>query len=264
MSFDDTKTVITPEQVALTYTLAGIGTRFGAMAIDTFAQTIASGIIIYALILLLPAVNWDQLSFVGQVAPFWVLAVSILAVFAIVWGYFIFWETVWSGRTPGKRMTGIRVMRDGGYPIDFRAAFVRNIARYVDFLPAAYGVGALAVFLSKDSKRLGDFAAGTIVVVDSRPLPRRPDVEQPPAAYRLLGDPSLLNLRALSREQFAVVERYLARSAELPVKVRLDLARKIAEPLLPVIGVEASSDPEYRYDLLLGEIASAYRGLAGH
>jgi len=264
MMFDDTKTVVTPEQVTLTYALAGIGTRFGAIVIDTFVQGVAMGIVVYLLVLLLPNVDWERLSLLGEVAPTWLLATAILASFAILWGYFIFWETIWSGRTPGKRLTGIRVVRDGGYPIDFRAAFARNIARYVDFLPFLYGVGALTIFLSRDSKRLGDFIAGTIVVVDARPLPPGPKAEQPPASYRLLGDPSLLNLRALSREQFSVVERYLARSAELPVKVRLELARKIAQPLLPVIGMAAPPGPDYRYDLLLSEIATAYHGLAGH
>jgi uncharacterized RDD family membrane protein YckC len=264
MSFDDTKTVVTPEQVTLTYALAGIGTRFGAMLLDTFAQGVAIGAIIALLMLVLPSVNWVRLSFVGEMAPSWIMAIAMLAFFGILWGYFIFWETVWSGRTPGKWVTGIRVVRDGGYPIDFRAAFVRNIVRYVDFLPAFYGTGALMVFLSRDSKRLGDYAAGTIVVVDARPLPRQTEAEQHLASYPLLGDPALLNLRALRREQFLVVERYLARSAELPVTVRMELARKIAEPLLPVIGLEVAPSADYRYDVLLAEIATAYRGLAGH
>jgi uncharacterized RDD family membrane protein YckC len=193
----------------------------------------------------------------------WLIAVIILSTFLLLWGYFIFWETVWSGQTPGKRLCGIRVLRDGGFPIDFRAAFLRNIVRYADFLPFFYGVGALTMFISKESKRLGDYAAGTIVVADARkgrpvkeapaPAPARPSPE-----YRLLGDPALLNLRALTREQFAVVERYLARRQELNDKVRLDLAQQIATPLFPVIGLEPPAG-EYPYDDFLTELAAAYR-----
>jgi uncharacterized RDD family membrane protein YckC len=263
MDLSDTKSVVTPEQVTLTYTLAGLGTRFGATVVDTFAQLVALGLLIYLLVLLLPRVNWARLEFLGEIAPAWVIALSVLGFFGIIWGYFVFWETVWSGRTPGKRLTGIRVLRDGGYPIDFRAAFVRNVVRYVDFLPFAYGVGAVTIFLSKESKRLGDYAAGTVVVVDARPMPKPAEAAASPAEYQLLGDPSLLNLRGLSRDQFAVVERFLARSNELPVGVRMKLAKEIAEPLLPVIGMESPLDPQFRYDVLLGEIAAAYRGLAG-
>src|SRR5574340_158861 len=127
-------------------------------------------------------------------------------------------------------------MRDGGFPIDFRAAFLRNIVRGIDAQPGlTYGVGLLAMFASKDSKRLGDYAAGTIVVVDprraaARPAPPPPQPAAPEAApealppppapdYQVIGDPTLLNLRAVSGEHGCVVCRLLSRWAALPVQM---------------------------------------------
>ena len=261
MSVDDTKTVITPEQVAVTYTLAGIGTRFGAMVVDTFAQAGMVALVVVILTMVMPGLAVAEVSSLARTLPAWVLATFMIIIFGIIWGYFVFWETVWSGRTPGKRLAGIRVLRDDGYPVDFRAAFVRNIARYVDFLPFAYGVGALTVFFSKDSKRLGDYAAGTVVVMDARAAPRPKDAYPGLAGQSALGDPSLLNLRALSREQFGVVERFVLRRGDLSAKVRREIAKKIAEPLYPVIGMEPPTDPNFPHEVFLVELTAAYRAL---
>lgn len=263
MSFDDTKTVVTPEQVSVTYTLAGIGTRFGAILLDTCIQGLVLVLIFLigtalGLSLDIQDVSWFE------TASAWVLAIVVLVVGSIGWGYFALFETYWNGQTPGKRATGIRVMRDGGYPVDFRAAFVRNVVRVADFLPAGYGVGALAMFLSKESKRLGDYAAGTIVVVDSRGAPKQPIVEPPPVAgqsseYTTLGDPALLNVRALSREQFVVIDRFLSRRTELAQKIRGEMARKIALPLMPLIGFQMPTVDWFPYETFLVELAAAYR-----
>jgi uncharacterized RDD family membrane protein YckC len=269
MDLNDTKTFTTPEQVAITYSLAGIGTRFAALLVDTLLEglLLLTLLIGFGLVTLGAGEVGDWLFTFWDSVSGWVAAALMLAVFLLLWGYFIFWETVWSGQTPGKRLCGIRVLRDGGFPIDFRAAFIRNVMRFVDALPFCYGAGALTMFISKESKRLGDYAAGTIVVADARrgrlvkeasaaaPAPPTPE-------YRLLGDPALLNLRALTREQFAVVERYLARRKELAEKVRLDLAQQIATPLFSVIGLEPPAG-EYPYDEFLTELAAAYRRRAG-
>jgi uncharacterized RDD family membrane protein YckC len=258
MSFDDTRTVITPEQVAVTYRLAGIGTRFAAMLVDTLIQ---GALVVAILFGVLPGAGMALSHFV-EVASAWMVALLALALFLAVWGYFIFFEAVWSGRTPGKRLAGIRVLRDAGYPIDFRSAFLRNICRYVDFLPVAYGVGATVMFFSKDSKRLGDYVAGTVVVVDSQGRP--PKAESEPSAglpvtqYMVLGDPAVLNLRAVTRDQLAVVDRYLERRESLLEAPRAELARKIAEPLLAAVGLAAPSDG-FAYEGFLEELVEACR-----
>ena len=261
MSVNDTKSVITPEQVTVTYRLSGLGTRFAAMLVDTFIQVALIVAITLAFYLLAggdssPAdvVEWEE------EASAWIVALTVVVFFGILWCYFIFWETIWNGRTPGKRAAGIRVMRDGGHPMDFRAAFVRNIARYVDFLPFSYGVGALTVFLSRESKRLGDYAAGTIVVVDSSQTAAAPGLPwSQELPYTLLRDPTLLNLRAISRERFGVVEQFLSRRVDLPENVRADLAGRIAKPLMVEIGMEVPAAEDYSYETFLVELARAYR-----
>jgi uncharacterized RDD family membrane protein YckC len=264
MTFDDTRTVTTPEQVAVTYTLAGMGTRFVATLLDTCIQVLVALIVGLIAAAFGAAISFSSLGPLDTMVPSWLFALTIMVIFGVIWGYFIFWEAVWNGQTPGKRVTGIRVMRDGGYPVDFRAAFVRNVMRYVDFLPMFYGAGALAVFLSKDSKRLGDYAAGTIVVMDARPAPFvQSTVTAPPTEYRLLGDPALLNLRAVTREQFAVVDRFLSRRLDLAPNVRAEMAYKIAWPLMAVIGLELPTDASYAYEAFLVELAAAYRVRAG-
>jgi len=150
-------TVVTPENIPLTLELAGLGTRFGALLIDmliqslvTFTLAIIGGI--------LAAVNrWSD---VGNI--FWALVIA--AVFLIWFGYFILFESIWNGQTPGKRAFGLRVVCDGGYPINFFATATRNLIRIADFLPMNYAVGALSVFFQPQYKRLGDLVAGTIVV----------------------------------------------------------------------------------------------------
>jgi len=260
MTFDDTKTVTTPEQVAVTYTLAGIGTRFVATLLDTCIQGLVAVIVLLIAGALGTALPFGRLGAPETMAPSWLFALTVIVIFGVIWGYFIFWETIWNGQTPGKRATGIRVMRDGGYPVDFRAAFVRNIVRYVDFLPVFYGTGVLTVFLSKDSKRLGDYAAGTIVVMDSRPAPFvQSTAAAPPPGYRLLGDLAMLNLRAMTREQFRAVDRFLSRRHELSQNVRIEMAYKIAWPLMALIGMEPPTDPSYPYEAFLVELAAAYR-----
>src|SRR4029078_5649079 len=79
-------------------------------------------------------------------------------------GYYMVFEILWNGQTPGKRLVGVRVMRENGYPIRPVDAVIRNLVRIVDWLPATYGIGVLTMLLNKRSKRLGDFASGTIVV----------------------------------------------------------------------------------------------------
>lgn len=262
MDWGGAKTIRTPEQVAVTYSLAGLGTRFAAMLVDTFVQGISLAVIVITFAVLsgsaLLAISDWATRVADSLAP-WLAAVVVVLLFGLLWGYFVFFETVWSGQTPGKRLCGIRVLRDGGFPVDFRAALVRNIMRYVDFLPASYGIGAVSIFASRESKRLGDYAAGTIVVISPKRAPRpRPAAQGPEPEYRLLGDPSLLNLRAISREQFQVIDRFLVRRGELPTQVRLDLARQIALPFFALIGLEPRSDP-YPFEAFLIELAAAYR-----
>ena len=148
--------VETPEQVLLSYTIAGIGSRSAAAILDTLLWL--------ALILL---VLLGDRAFTGHLTggSSWAVAVLSLIAFVIFWAYFVLFEGLWDGQTPGKRQLGLRVVRDGGYSVGFAASAVRNLIRIVDMQPMpTYGIGIVCAVLSPTGKRLGDYAAGTMVV----------------------------------------------------------------------------------------------------
>jgi uncharacterized RDD family membrane protein YckC len=152
----------TPEAVAFRLDLAGIGSRGFAFALDVFVVVL----VLAAEFLLMLAVVWALAEFTGFFSM-WVLAVYSVVAFLTMWGYFIYGEVRRDGRTWGKRLTGLRVVRDDGARVGFLDSAIRNLLRLVDWLPAFFGVGMVSMFLSSKGKRVGDYAAGTIVVWDS-------------------------------------------------------------------------------------------------
>ncbi len=98
------------------------------------------------------------------------IALFVLAQFVVEFGYFIFWEMVTNGRSPGKMLAGLRVVRRDGLPINLRSSFLRNVLRIVDMLPDNYVVGLVSMLLSPSGERLGDHVAGTIVIRLDRPM----------------------------------------------------------------------------------------------
>ncbi|HWP45201.1 MAG TPA: RDD family protein, partial [Blastocatellia bacterium] len=156
---DDELVIETPERVELHYVLANVGNRFLAAAIDHLIQI---GAAILILLVALALSNWQLFDDMGA----WTAAIMVLALFALYWGYFVVFETVWSGQTPGKRVMQLRVVREDGRPIRFFEVFVRNLLRLVlDFQPVpSYAIGVVSIIFSVRSKRLGDFVAGTVVV----------------------------------------------------------------------------------------------------
>lgn len=149
--------VATPEQVSFGYQVAGLGTRAIAQLLDL--------LIVLAIIIAL---------FIAAGAAAAILNSAILAdliitigSFVTVFGYFWISEALWSGQTIGKKAFRLRAVGDRGEPLTFLQAGIRNVVRIVDFLPYGYGVGAVVLFINGKGKRLGDLAAGTIVVKDS-------------------------------------------------------------------------------------------------
>ncbi|MBC8138101.1 MAG: RDD family protein [Fibrella sp.] len=149
--------VLTPENIPLTMEPAGIGTRFGAVLLDMLIQLgIFVGLAIVGGIAAL-ILQWNGISSVLNI-------ILIVGGFLLLFGYFILFETLWNGQTPGKKFFGLRVVRDGGRPVDFFSVATRNLVRLADFLPVSYAFGAGAIFFHPQYKRLGDMAAGTVVV----------------------------------------------------------------------------------------------------
>src|ERR1700728_1784685 len=157
----DQLNIDTPELVAIEMPLAGIGSRFIALLIDTLIW--AAGLIVLGLVLwaFKPALQaFSNLSYQ------WTVAVFTLTIFLLNWGCFTLFEAFWHGRTPGKRVARIRVIQQSGRAIGIFESMARNFIRYVDQIPFFYAVGVIAVFATRQHQRLGDLAAGTLVVRD--------------------------------------------------------------------------------------------------
>ncbi|HVD00502.1 MAG TPA: RDD family protein [Candidatus Dormibacteraeota bacterium] len=215
--------VATPELVTFGYQLAGPGSRFLAQMIDFPLQ-----------VLLLVVALVSGLAIGGVVGDVNVaLVVAAILGFIVVWGYFPVSEAVWSGKTLGKYAFGLRVVGDQGEPIQLSQAVIRNLVRIVDFLPFFYGIGIIALFWNGRGKRLGDLAAGTVVVRERAPvrlsqlLATSPDAA--PAVRLAPADAALL--RGLEPELRQFVTAYALRRFQLDSWRRSVLASR-AEPAL--------------------------------
>ena len=242
--------VATPERVSFGYQVAGLGTRAIAQLLDLL---IVTGILIAVFLFAFA---------VGAVTNSDTLAnlIIIIGTFVVVFGYFWLSEALWSGQTIGKKVFRLRAVGDRGEPLTFLQAGIRNVVRIVDFLPYGYGVGMVVLFANGKGKRLGDLAAGTIVVKDSDfvalwqlggarrpvdPTGAPPPVSPPdgvtyeyPAApppppgaggYVAPGpyapaSPAELTLRRLYPQLRRFVTSYARRRHQLPVHLRVQLA----------------------------------------
>jgi uncharacterized RDD family membrane protein YckC len=243
--YEDRISVATPEGVTIEATLAGVGSRAAAAIVD---QTIRLAVIIALLILQAVAGG-------GRDTPSGLfLAFLFTAVFLVQFGYDVLFETLASGRTPGKRWLGLRVVRVGGGPVGFVASALRNVLRIVDSLPGFYLVGILAVLSTSKNQRLGDLAAGTIVVLERKHPPAVP-APRPVAAAE--DDAGLWDTSAVTAEEVATVRRFLDRRASLTPDARDRLAMEMATRLGPkVVGPPRHWDPEEFLEYLVATKAA--------
>lgn len=238
---DDRITVRTPEGVDLELTLAGAGSRMAAAVIDGIAQIAAVLVTLVVLAGLGAAV--------GEDAALLLLGVASLTITVIIIGYYVLFEVLAGGRTPGKMAMGIRVVSTEGGPVTLSGSMVRNLIRIVDFLPSFYGVGLVSVLVTRKNQRLGDLAARTVVVRD-----RQPEVGdlvdltvEPVAAARW-------DVSAVTADEVALVRRYLSRRRSLTPDRREQIAGQIAAKLRPKVGgVEGVLGDEEFLERLLGE-----------
>ena len=204
----------TPEHVAVGYELADLGSRFTAMLIDSLLIFATQLLLLVVAIMILAGFGMGAAVLAGLGLGLW-----LLASFVVLWGYFVLFEGLRDGQTPGKKWMGIRVVQDGGYPVTFRAAAVRNLIRIIDVQPAiSCGVGGLAMMLHPLTKRLGDMAAGTVVVRDrtGQPIPEESTGNAQSAAQ--------LGPARLTTEEFAALEMFVQRHRQLEPAVRQRLA----------------------------------------
>ena len=235
---DEFLNIDTPENVVFGYEVAGIGSRFLAALVDTFL--IAVLLILTNLTLFFLVANLVTGEAISQGAS-WVAAFFGLISFAILWGYYIFFEMLWNGQSPGKRWLGLRVLRTDGTPIGLSEAIIRNLIRIVDFLPAYYGVGVITMFLNEQARRLGDLAAGTLVVYDrgNVTLSSLQTRTLPPSPAGQTASPfAQLPFERLQQEDVALAENFLQRRHQLQNADAL--AVELAGALLARIDVSPS------------------------
>ena len=249
MEYADRVDISTPEGVDLEVELGGLGSRFIAELLDTGLKAIAIG----ALALLLSV-------FESGLAT----AILLVLTFAIWFGYDVLFEVLAAGRTPGKRACGLRVVRTGGQPVGFLTSSVRNLVRVVDGPGTAYVAGIVAILVSKKNQRLGDMAAGTLVIREPKtpgpvaPVFARPEsIPPPPPAPWARPDPSATvtwDVSAISQEELAAVRQFLDRRWTIDPAARRKLAWQLAEGLrVKVAGVP----PELGGEPLLERLAAA-------
>jgi uncharacterized RDD family membrane protein YckC len=239
----------TPEQIALEYSLASAGSRFLALGIDTLLQLVAFA---FLGLIAVSGVYLGTRVFAGIAT--WLLALLLVAAFLLYYGYFAMFEALWSGQTPGKRAIGIRVIVASGRPLGPFDAILRNLLRIVDQMPGMYAVGLLSIFLTQRNQRLGDLAAGTVVVHDRAiERPAMPDAVRAPVRY---------GAHRLTPEEVALVETFLQRRHALEPDVRLATARRIVERVVRRLSLSMGSsamDPSIDEERLLEEIVREYR-----
>lgn len=220
---DRSISVRTPESIAFSYELAGLGSRFLALTIDLALQ-----------ILILIGIGWafylmgsggsskSSDAMPDKFVQSLVIAIISAIIFLVFFGYFIAFEAFWNGQTPGKKLLGIRVVRDGGYPIDLAGSFIRNLVRIGEFALGFYALSAVVSLLSPENKRLGDMAAGTIVVRDAR-------VQSLTAILEQAEDAPDRRIAMLNDEEHALIARFIARRKDMAANYRRTLASQIAD-----------------------------------
>lgn len=249
MEFEDKLTITTPEGVTLELVLAGLGSRAIAALLDGLIKAVVTIAVIVALYGGTGLLDDDVSA--GRAASegfFLGLAIGFVVIFVVNFFYDVLFETLSSGRTPGKRWTGLRVVRLGGGPVGFMASAVRNLVRIVDSLPAAYAIGMIAVVFSSKNQRLGDMAAGTIVVRDEKAVSSATPWTPPTSA------PMALDVGGITGEELATIRTFLERRATIAPEARDRIARDLAARLKSRL----SGMPDYdQPEAFLEQIAAA-------
>jgi uncharacterized RDD family membrane protein YckC len=241
MVFEDRLTIDTPEGVPLELTLAGVGSRCSSALIDYIFQTII--LVALALVLRYGAGVSPGASAVSG-------AFFVVGFFLVFWGYDVAFEVLNSGRTPGKAMNGLRVVRESGAPVTFGTSAVRNVIRIIDLLPGTYLVGITAILVTRRNQRVGDLAAGTLVIREHRELP-------PEVRFSYLVEAPAWDTSAVNQQDVDAVAAFLSRRDELAAGARSQIAAELAARLRPKVGGATGRDDN---EMFLQRLLAAKRG----
>lgn len=227
----------TPESVDLAFEPVGLGSRFQAAFLDGLIQAVA--VIVIGLLMLATGIltSMAGLDLVGNIGE----AILLLLLGLLFGLYKMLFEAIWNGQTPGKRLSGIRVVRSNGLPVTFLQVVIRNLMRIVDYLPGWYALGTLCLLFSKQHQRLGDMAAGTVVVRDRKAaapvvpvaLNRQPSVDL---------DRLTEHARRLTETDLAPVRSFLQRRNQFQPEHRLRLALQLSVAMANKMGWQERID----------------------
>ena len=252
----DRLTIQTPEQVGFDYALAGLGSRTAAFLWDTAIRWFLVLAILAVLGLsykFLPALSPSE--WLKDLSKTWLIALAVLAYGLVDLGYFLFFEALWSGQTPGKRWQRLRVIRANGQPIGWLESSIRNILRAADLVAGFYPVGILVVFLSRNNQRIGDYAAGTVVIVErKRAVPG--DRKHFRAAQGLTHPEIEWYVSRLKSAQYQVLRSFLDRRDQMEQGPRHELARLLSHQLFKPMSKSARIS--ISYESFIEEIVALY------
>jgi uncharacterized RDD family membrane protein YckC len=227
----------TPENVELVRPLAGIGSRMIAGIIDNLLILGIDAVLLVLAIILTPY-SWSDMVDSTRGSGTWGLAVVILMFFVVYWGYFVAFEMLTNGRSPGKMHMRIRVVKEGGGPIRFTDIAIRNLLRAVDSL-GFYAVAGVCMFATRKAQRLGDLAAGTVVLSEQvrdysakadRPVRTQWETEASAAGLRATG---------LRPQEYRILRNYWSRRDQLTLEARMRVLPGLLEPILAEAGFQA-------------------------
>jgi uncharacterized RDD family membrane protein YckC len=245
VDYDDVLTISTPEGVEMHLTLAGPASRFVSAIVDILIQIVL--LVCVSIVLSLAGTG------VGLGSGLALLLWAVMS-FAVITFYDVFFEVFHSGRTPGKRLNGLRVVRASGHPVTFLTSAVRNVIRPIDFLPSAYLLGAIVILATRKNQRIGDVIADTLVVRERAGGQRR-QIDQPvPSTLPLTG---AWDTSRVSQEEIAAVRQFLERRTEIELGSRNEIARTLAERLRPKV---TGASPDLRGEQFLAALLIAKSG----
>lgn len=257
MSLFKTITIRTPESIDLEFVLAGIGSRAVALVIDYLCLGLAFvALVLVFTVVMAQATELDVwIPGLEQTLGLWALAIFLVLSFALYVGYFVLFETLWFGQTPGKRLTNIRVIRDDGQPERMMQATLRSLLRPVDEI---LFIGFFCIVLGAQEKRLGDWIAGTLVVQAKVATTRSP-LQLSERAQAIGTDLlNLANIGRLSPDDFATIREFLQRRGTLLPKARGQISDQLARRYRDQIGLE-SLPTEMTTDTFLEALYWAYQ-----
>ncbi|TAE54773.1 MAG: RDD family protein [Nostocales cyanobacterium] len=245
----------TPESVELEFTLAGIGSRALGLLIDYHVLGLTIALFIFVWVTISSQIIDLGLDTFGSSFALWMTAIAFVILFCIYTGYFVFFETLWQGQTPGKRFAKIRVIRDDGRPVGLQQASLRALLRPIDeFL----FIGAFLIMLTKSEKRLGDLLAGTIVIQAQKTHEKNSFTISQEAKSFYISLQKISDLSQLLPDDFAIIREYLQCRNGMSNKARSSLSIKLAEQVKSIINLNILP-ADISADVLLEAVYLAYQ-----